>query len=83
MKKTQAFLAVIQPQEPGTDKNKPPSIDPKVQNLLTEYADVFPDELSKVLPSERAVDHRIDLPDSVLVAKPTYKMSLAEMDELR
>ncbi len=84
MRKEQAFLAVIRPKEPETDKKEPLPIDPKVQDLLTEYADVFPDELPKSLPPERAVDHRIDLlPDSAPVAKPTYKMSLAEMDELR
>ena len=51
MQKEQAFLAVIRPKEPETDKKEPLPIDPKVQNLLTEYADVFPDELPKVFAS--------------------------------
>ena len=81
MKNDQAFLGIVRPKEP---EDKPLPLDPKVQNLLTEYTDVFPNELPKDLPPERAVDHCIDLlPDSALVSKPTYKMSLAEMDELR
>ena len=81
MKNDQAFLGIICPKEP---EDKPLPLDPKVQNLLTEYDDVFPDELPKDLPPERAVDHHIDLlPDSVPISKPTYKMSLAEMDKLR
>jgi len=54
-----------------------------VQNLLTEYANVFPDELPKDLPPEQTVDHHIDLlPDSAPVSKPMYQMSLAKMDKL-
>ena len=83
MKNDQAFLCVVRPQEPE-NKNNPPPVDPRVQDLLNEYADVFPDELPKELPPERTVDHRIDLlPNSAPVSKPTYKMSLVEMDELR
>ena len=81
MKSDQAFLGIIHAQKP---LNKPPLFDPKVRDILKDYADVFPDELPKELPPERTVDHRIDLlPDSVPVSKPTYRMSLAEMDELR
>ena len=80
MKNDQAFLGIVRTKEP---EDKPPPLDPKVQNLLTEYADVFPDELPKDLPPERVVDHCINLlPDSVPISKPTYWMSLAEMDEL-
>ncbi|KAF8914838.1 hypothetical protein BGZ52_000775, partial [Haplosporangium bisporale] len=80
MKNNQAFLGIVCPKEP---EDKPPPLDPKVQNLLTKYANVFPDELPKDLPPERAVDHRIDLlPDSAPVSKLMYKMLLAKMDEL-
>ncbi|KAF9948193.1 hypothetical protein BGZ70_002322 [Mortierella alpina] len=79
-KKEPAFLCVIRPQE----TKDPPGSDPILTPLLEEYKDVFPDDLPKELPPERTVDHRIDLlPNSTPVSKPTYKMSLAEMDELR
>lgn len=81
--KEQAFLAVLQSQEPDTDKNKPPHIDPKVQDILNEYTNVFPNDLLKSLPPKWLIDHCIDLlPNSAPVAKPTYKMPLTEMDEL-
>lgn len=87
MKTEQAFLCLIHPKKEENDKNDkkdPDPVDPRVQDILTEFADVFPNELPKELPPERAIDHRIDLlPDSAPVSKPTYKMSLAEMDELR
>ncbi|KAF8974123.1 hypothetical protein BGZ52_009668, partial [Haplosporangium bisporale] len=80
MKNDQAFLGIVCPKEP---KDKPLPLDPKVQNLLTEYANVFPNKLLKDLPPEQAVDHCINLlPDSALVSKLMYKMSLAEMDKL-
>ena len=79
-----AFLCTIRPQEPEKIKNNLSNVDPTLKGLLDEYLDVFPDELPKDLPPERTVDHRIDLlPGSAPVSKPTYKMSLAEMDELR
>ena len=83
IKKIQAFLCLIRPKEPE-DKGSFDSFDPQVQGLLSEFADVFPDELPKDLPPERTVDHRIDLePGSVPISKPTYKMSLNDMDELQ
>jgi len=49
MKSNQVFLGFIHAQEP---LNKPLLLDPKVQDLLNEYADVFLDELPKDLPPE-------------------------------
>jgi hypothetical protein len=83
MKKDQAFLCIVCPKEPNDDKDGSLSINPKVQDLLAKFSDVFPDELLKNLPPEQAVNHCIDLlPDSVPISKLTYKMSLAKMDEL-
>jgi hypothetical protein len=80
MKNDQAFLGIIHLQEP---KDKPPPLDLKVQELLNEYTNVFLNELPKNLPPEQAVEHHINLlPDSTPVSKPTYKMSLAKMDDL-
>ena len=84
MKKEQAYLCLVRQKDTDEDKPDPATLDPNVQNLLDKYSDVFPDELPKELPPKRTVDHRIDLlPDSAPISKPTYKMSLAEMDELR
>jgi len=49
MKNDQAFLGIVHTKEP---EDKPPPLDLKVQNLLTKYADVFPNELLKDLPPE-------------------------------
>jgi len=58
--------------------------DPDAQALLAEYSDVFPDDLPAGLPPSRAVDHRIELfPGSEPPSRPTYRLSLAEMDEVR
>jgi hypothetical protein len=49
MKNNQAFIGIICPQEP---EDKPLPLNPKVQDLLNEYANVFSDELPKNLPPE-------------------------------
>ena len=80
MKNNQVFLGVIHAQEPS---DKLPPFNLKVQDLLNEYINVFPNELPKDLPPEQMVDHHINLlPDSIPVSKPTYQMLLTEMDEL-
>jgi len=84
MKNEQAFLCVVRTLKSEDNKSDAPPPDPRAQEILEKYADVFPDDLPNEIPPERAVDHRIDLlPDSAPVSKPTYKMSLVEMDELR
>ena len=35
--------------------------DPRIQHLLTEFHDVFPEELPPELPPKRDLDHRIEL----------------------
>ena len=70
MKSNQALLGVICTQE-SLDKLLP--LDLIVQDILKEYANVFPDELPKDLPPEQMVDHHIDLlPNSVPMSKLTY-----------
>jgi hypothetical protein len=55
-----------------------------VRHLLTEFRDVFPDDLPAGLPPERAIDHRIELvPGSAPTSRPTYRMSQTELDELK
>ena len=52
--------------------------------LLSEYKDVFPDDLPNELPPIRGNEHRIELIDnSSPPFKPTYRLSYKEMDELK
>jgi hypothetical protein len=60
------------------------SQEPAARRLLAEFQDVFPDELPVGLPPPRAIDHRIELlPDREPPSRPSYRMSAAEMDEVR
>ena len=52
--------------------------------LLQKFQDVFPEKLPTGLPPQRSVVHRIELtPGAQPPKNTTYKISLAEMDELR
>ncbi|KAJ0813355.1 putative nucleotidyltransferase, Ribonuclease H [Helianthus annuus] len=58
---------------------------PKIEDIpiISEYSDVFPDELPG-LPPERQVEFRIDiLPGSVPIARAPYRLTPTEMKELR
>jgi hypothetical protein len=57
---------------------------PEAKHLVEEFADVFPEDLPQKLPPRREVDHRIELePGAVPPSRPTYRMSPAELDELK
>ena len=52
--------------------------------LVQEFKDVFPDDLPTGLPPPRSVDHRIEVtPGSHPPNLPTYRMSFAELDEVK
>ena len=52
--------------------------------LMSEYRDVFPQQLPSCLPPRRDVDHRIELePASRPTSRAIYRMSPAELDELK
>jgi hypothetical protein len=60
------------------------STDSRVQPLLQEYQDVFPEELPAELPPKRNIDHRIRLiPDSSPPWRPIYRMSPIELEAMR
>lgn len=81
--KDQAYLCLVRPQDEPEQKAKPIDAGP-AQDLLNHYQDVFPDELPRELPPPRSVDHKIEVePGSTPPTRPTYQLSLAEMDELK
>ncbi|XP_071727972.1 uncharacterized protein [Rutidosis leptorrhynchoides] len=55
-----------------------------VKPLLSEFADVFPNELPASLPPIRGIEHQIDLvPGSILHNKEAYRCSSHEAKELK
>jgi hypothetical protein len=81
----QAYLCIVRNEDSSSSPAVTKMVDnPAMQELLSRYQDVFPDDLPKDLPPSRNVDHHIDvLPGSLPPSRPTYQLSLAEMDELR
>ena len=56
---------------------------PQIKSLLEEFSDVF-QELPDGLPPKRAVEHTIPLkPGAVPSSRPVYRMSEAELKELK
>lgn len=61
-------------------------VDPSVvsSRVLSQFKDVFPDELPAGLPPAREVDHRIELlPGSTPPSRPTFRLSASELVELK
>ena len=57
----------------------------KVQVILEQYRDVFPDELLAELPPERSVYHTIPLKDNNAApfARKSYRLSQPELEECK
>jgi hypothetical protein len=55
--------------------------DPKLQQLLEEYQDIFREELPKELPPERGVVHTIDTGDEKPVNRNAYPLSAQQLRE--
>jgi hypothetical protein len=59
---------------------EPASLSPEWDQMIRDYADVFPEE-HPGLPPDRSVQLEINLEASALPAsKPAYRLSPAEMD---
>lgn len=57
---------------------------PAAKKIVSEFRDVFPEELPKGLPPKRDVDHKIVLfPGVNPPLKPPYRMSVKELEELK
>jgi hypothetical protein len=55
----------------------------KLQKLLTEFQDVFPEELPNELPPDRGVHHTIPLEENAKPPfRPLYRVSPAELKEI-
>jgi len=74
-KKQPIYVVKLNPVEQEKSSGEP--------EWLSEYDDVFPEELSE-MPPEREVDHEIELvPGAQPTAKRAYKMSVPEAIELK
>jgi hypothetical protein len=55
----------------------------EVIHVVREFPDVFPDDLPR-MPAERAIEFKIELqPGTAPISKAPYKMSRAELTELK
>ena len=55
----------------------------KLETIIREFRDIFPEKLSKGLPVERQVQHEIKIePGSKPPYRPPYRLGPAEQDEL-
>ena len=56
----------------------------KVQEVLADFPDLYPNELLNELPPMQNIQHHIDLvPGTSLPNLPHYRMSLTEHEELQ
>ena len=60
-----------------------PAPPPVIQPLLTEFRDLFPDDIPSGLPLERDIQHCIDFqPGASIPNRPAYRMNPKEYQEL-
>ena len=79
----QMYLAIVRPLDSVPSDSKA-VLNNDASNIVSEFKDVFPEDLPNGLPPKRPVDHRIELdPGQQPPSRPTYRMSQPEMDELK
>eukprot|EP00820_Chromera_velia_P005023 Cvel_3563.t1-p1 / transcript=Cvel_3563.t1 / gene=Cvel_3563 / organism=Chromera_velia_CCMP2878 / gene_product=Transposon Ty3-I Gag-Pol polyprotein, putative / transcript_product=Transposon Ty3-I Gag-Pol polyprotein, putative / location=Cvel_scaffold146:450-1549(-) / protein_length=366 / sequence_SO=supercontig / SO=protein_coding / is_pseudo=false len=61
-----------------------PSLHPAAREILKENKELFPDEILKLLPRRGDLDFKIELePGAQPPAKPPYRLSYAELEEMK
>lgn len=75
---TEMLLFIVKANEP-----EPPPEDQRIQQLLNEYRDVFPDELPQELPPKRQFEHHIDTRGADPVNQPAYPLPADKLAELK
>jgi len=77
------ILASVMEKDSNKEKRKR-ELETCTSEIMSEYKDVFPDDLPSTLPPKREVDHKIELlPGSQPTHQGIYRMSPAELDELK
>jgi hypothetical protein len=83
----QAYMVWVQAAEvenKASGEKASPDIPPLIQSLLTEYQELFPEDLPPGLPPSRGQEHEIrEIPGSTPPAKPAYRLSPPELQELK
>ena len=65
-------------------KKADPKVKGELSKILEEYGDIFPEKLPYGPPPRRVFDHEIEVvPGSTPPHKSPYRLSNAEMEELR
>lgn len=68
---------------PATISTTSNKVNAMLQSLLTNFRDVFPNDLPPSLLHEHAITHGIDLmPGSKAVSRPLYHLSASEANEV-
>lgn len=85
VRNTTAPFLVLMYKEALLSTNKSHSTLPSVvHNLLQEFDDVFPDDVSAGLPPLHGIEHQIDLvPGASLPNRPAYCVNLEETKEIQ
>lgn len=83
------LLRINENKNANKDENKNETPDPQDMSretlqIMSKYKDVFPDNLPRMLPPKRTIDHEIQLElNHTPPSRPTYRLSPPEMDELK
>ncbi|GLT54897.1 hypothetical protein SLA2020_280560 [Shorea laevis] len=78
----EGVVYALMPREEGSRIDDDVSVE--LQELLTKFADLMPDELPPGLPPMRDIQHHIDfVPGSSLPNRPAYRLSPKESEELQ
>jgi hypothetical protein len=93
-----ASLKVVRLAAQDAEKHTPPQVitathiqrrqndesEPELTSLLTEFSDVFLDDIPPGYPPERSVEFKIDLvPEAKPIKRPIYNLSMEELNEVK